>query len=65
LQALANEAKKYAFLGLEFEARLAEAQVTLDSGQTDDGVAQLASLAEAAHAKGFGLIAKKALGVRN
>jgi len=65
LQALAAQAKKSGFLGLEFEARLAEAEVTLDSGKTKDGVAQLASLAEEAHARGFRLIAKKALAVRN
>ncbi len=61
LHALANEARKYTFLGLEFEAMLAEAQVKLDSGKTNEGVAQLASLAEEAHVKGFGLIARKAL----
>jgi DNA-binding winged helix-turn-helix (wHTH) protein/tetratricopeptide (TPR) repeat protein len=65
LQALANKAKKYTFLGLEFEARLAEAQVKLDSGRTNDSVAQLTSLAEEAQAKGFGLIARKALALRN
>jgi tetratricopeptide (TPR) repeat protein len=65
LQALANEAKRYTFLGLQFEARLAEAQVNRDSGNINDGIRQLASLAEEAHAKGFGLIARKALAVRN
>jgi hypothetical protein len=65
LQALANKAKKYTFLGLEFEARLAEAQVKLDSGKTHDSVTQLTSLAEEAQAKGFGLIARKAMALRN
>jgi hypothetical protein len=64
LRTLTNEAKKSGFMGLEFEARLAGAEVQLGSGKTRDGVAQLASLAEETNARGFGLIATKALVAR-
>jgi hypothetical protein len=60
LQALITQAKKSGFLGLEFEARLAEGEVKMDSGQTTTGLAELASLAQQAQTKGFGLIARKA-----
>jgi len=60
LQALETHANTSGFLGLEFEARLAEGEVKMDSGQTTAGLAELASLALQAQTKGFGLIAKKA-----
>lgn len=64
LRALAQKAQESGFLGLEFEARLAEGEIKPASGRTKDGLAQLASLAEEAQAKGFGLIARDALTAR-
>jgi hypothetical protein len=64
-QVLANTAEKVGFRELEFEARLAKAEATLDAGRTSDGVDQLSAIARDAQAKGFELIARKAVATRN
>jgi hypothetical protein len=49
---------------VELEARLAEAQIEMQSGLRSDGPAHLASLEHDAMSKGFGLIAQEASVVR-
>ena len=60
VQVLATQAKKFGYLGLQFEARLAEGEVKMDSGQTTSGLTHLGSLVQEARANGFGLIVSKA-----
>lgn len=55
-----NDAQQHGFAGVEFEARLALAELEKKSGHGAAARAQLASLAGDARAKGFTLIARKA-----
>ncbi|MGB8541434.1 MAG: hypothetical protein WCD49_07325, partial [Candidatus Acidiferrales bacterium] len=60
LQQILKEAREHGYLGVEFEARFALAELDKKSGRGADAQAQLTSLERAANAKGFGLIARKA-----
>jgi hypothetical protein len=60
LEATLAEATKYGYLGYQFEARLALAEIEMKSGKTSAGRARLEALQREAAAKGFGLIARKA-----
>jgi len=60
LQQILKEARKHGYIGVEFEARLALAELDRKSGHGAAAHEQLASLERAANAKGFGLIARKA-----
>jgi hypothetical protein len=51
-------------LGIEFEARLALAQLDKKSGRETAARLEFASLERAARAKGFGLVAGKAAAAR-
>jgi eukaryotic-like serine/threonine-protein kinase len=60
LQQILKEAREHGYLGVEFEARFALAELDKKSGHGADAQAQLTSLERDANAKGFGLIARKA-----
>jgi eukaryotic-like serine/threonine-protein kinase len=60
LEKLLREAREKGFLGVEFEARLALAELEKKSGHSAAAQMQYAALRSAAHAKGFGRIAAKA-----
>lgn len=63
-KSLANvlaEAMKHGFVGLQFEARLALGEIEMKSGETVAGRAHLKQLQKEATAKGFTLIARKAV----
>jgi DNA-binding winged helix-turn-helix (wHTH) protein/tetratricopeptide (TPR) repeat protein/TolB-like protein len=59
-----KDARRHGYLGVEFEARLALAELDNKSGHGAAAQAQLTSLERAANAKGFGLIARKAAAAR-
>ena len=63
LEQVVQEARRHGFLGVDLEAQLALAQL---AGRTEPAAAQkkLVSLEKEAHAKGFGLIARKAASAR-
>ena len=60
LQPILAEAKKYGYVGYEFEAQLALGEIEMKSGGTPKAHPELVLLARHAQAKGFGLIARKA-----
>ena len=60
LDQILQEAHKRGLVALEFEARLTRAQLLKVTGQAAAARKEFASLAKAARAKGFGLIARKA-----
>jgi tetratricopeptide (TPR) repeat protein len=60
LEQLLREAHKAGFLGLEFETRLAHAELEKKSGHSAAAQSQFSALQTAARAKGFGRIARKA-----
>jgi len=60
LQQILKEARGHGYLGVEFQARMALAELDKKSGHGASAQAQLTSLERAANAKGFGLIARKA-----
>lgn len=60
LQQILKEARGYGYLGVEFEAQLALAELEKKSGHIAAAQAQLTSLERVAKAKGFGLLARKA-----
>ena len=55
-----RDSQAYGFVGIQLEARLAQAELEMKSGHGSVGRANLAALEKAASAKGFGLIARKA-----
>jgi hypothetical protein len=59
-----TEARKFGFLGVELEARLAMGEIEMKSGLTEAGSKRLADLEKTAQAKGYGLIARKAAAAR-
>jgi tetratricopeptide (TPR) repeat protein len=61
LNAVIVEARRDGFVGAQLEARLARGEIRMMSGQTAIGRPDLESLAKEASAKGFGLIARKAV----
>ena len=63
LEHILQEAGAHGFLGVEFEARLAKAEFEIRLGHRSEARAQLVILEKAARAKGFGSIARKAVGV--
>jgi hypothetical protein len=60
LEPVVAEARKYGYIGYEFEARLASGEIEMKSGHAAEGRAQLESLEKEAQAKGFLLIARHA-----
>jgi DNA-binding winged helix-turn-helix (wHTH) protein/tetratricopeptide (TPR) repeat protein len=60
VQKVLQTARAHGFLGMEFSARFALAQLAAKTGSVSDAQAQLASLEKAARAKGFGAIADRA-----
>jgi len=65
LQRVIQEARGYGFLGIEFEAQFWLAQLEKKTGHSAAAQQQLLSLEKEAHAKGFGLIARKAASARS
>ena len=61
LEALLAEAKKFQYLGYEFQARLALGEAEIKARKTAAGRTRLAALQKDAEAKGYLLIARKAL----
>jgi tetratricopeptide (TPR) repeat protein len=64
LEQILKDAHARGFASLEFEARLALAEMEKRTGRLSTAQAQLASLERVASAKGFGLIARKAAAAR-
>lgn len=64
LQSTLAEATRIGFVGYQFEARLALGEIELKSGDAVKGRAGLAALEKEAKAKGFGLIARKAIAAK-
>jgi DNA-binding winged helix-turn-helix (wHTH) protein/TolB-like protein/Tfp pilus assembly protein PilF len=60
LDAALKQVREHGYIGLEFEYRLTIAELERKSGNTAAAHAQLSALEQDAHAKGFGLIARKA-----
>jgi hypothetical protein len=60
LSAANREAARYGFIPDQLKARLAHAEIELNSRKTVTGLAELASIRTDAAARGFGLIAQKA-----
>ena len=58
------EARKHGYVGIEFDASLALAELELKSGRFVAARAQLSALEKSARSKGFGLIAGKAAAAR-
>jgi eukaryotic-like serine/threonine-protein kinase len=58
------EAHKHGYVGVEFDASLALAELELKSGQVAAGRTQLKALEKSARSRGFGLIARKAAAAR-
>jgi hypothetical protein len=65
LQKTLRSAHSHQLLGLEFETRLAMAELRNTAGQSVAARAESLSLENAARKNGFGLIASKALSFRN
>lgn len=61
LEATLAEAKKYGFVGYQLQARLALGEIEMRSGKTTAGHVHLAALEKDATAKGFLLVARKAV----
>ncbi|MGC9951099.1 MAG: tetratricopeptide repeat protein [Bryobacteraceae bacterium] len=61
LQAALAQAVQHGYLGYELELRLALGELERKSGATAEGRARLTAVAHEAGAKGFGLVARKAL----
>ena len=59
LHQVMTQCRKSGFVGIGFDARLAEGEIELHSGAVAAGRAHLASLQRDATAKGFGLIAQQ------
>jgi serine/threonine protein kinase len=57
------EARRHGYLVYQFEARLALAEIELNTGNAADGRQQLAALEKEARSKGFLLIARKAASI--
>ena len=60
LERLAQDARTYESVGLEFEVRLSQAELAQKTGHAAAAEAQRKAIEKAAHMKGFGLIARKA-----
>jgi len=65
LERILQDAHAHGFLGVEFEARLALAELERKMGHNAAAQIQFGSLERSAHAKGFGLIARKASAARS
>jgi eukaryotic-like serine/threonine-protein kinase len=64
LSSVVAEARKFGFLGVELEARLAMGEVEMQSGLAGAGSKRLADLEKNAQAKGYALLARKAAAAR-
>jgi DNA-binding winged helix-turn-helix (wHTH) protein/tetratricopeptide (TPR) repeat protein len=65
LEEIRKQAIEHGYLGMEFECRLALAELEKKSGHAASAQTQLAALERTAKAKGFGLIARKASAARS
>ena len=63
LQSTLDEAMRHGYVGYQYEARLALGELEVQSGNAAEARAGLAALGSEAGAKGFGLIARKAVAV--
>jgi hypothetical protein len=59
-----RQARRRGYLAIEFESRLAIAELERKSGNAAAAKAQLSALERDAHGKGFALIARKAAAAR-
>jgi tetratricopeptide (TPR) repeat protein len=64
LAAIVAKSRELGYQGIEFDARLALAEIEMKAGQLGAGRAQLSSLEAEAKAKGYNLVARKAAAVR-
>jgi eukaryotic-like serine/threonine-protein kinase len=64
LEKLLKQARAYQFAGVEFEARLALAELEKKSGHDAASRTELTALESSARSKGFGLMARKAAATR-
>lgn len=64
LNSTVAQARRFGFLELELEARLAMGEIEMKSGRTDGGSRRLAEVEKTAQAKGYGLIARKAAALK-
>ena len=65
LERILKEASGHRFIGMEMEAQLALAELEKKSGHHATAQTQLTSLENAANARGYGLMARKAAAARN
>ena len=65
LRNVVREAHSHGFIGIELEAQLLNAQLTMKDGHVAFAKEQLLSLEKDARTKGFGLIAQKAAAARS
>jgi sugar phosphate isomerase/epimerase len=65
MEATLRQVREHGYLGMEFECRLALAELQKKSGHVAASQEELASLEKAAQAKGFGLMARKAFAARS
>jgi serine/threonine protein kinase/tetratricopeptide (TPR) repeat protein len=65
LASLVSQAKKSDYVGEEFDARLAIAEIELKAGATASARSHLTALEKEARTKGFGLVAQKAAALRS
>ena len=64
LEKILKDARDHGFAGIEFEARLALAELEKKSGHVSASRTELAALESSARSKGFGLMARKAAATR-
>ena len=64
LEKILKDARDHGFAGVEFEARLALAELEKKSGHVSASRTELAALESSARSKGFGLVARKAAATR-
>jgi hypothetical protein len=65
LAAIITKSRKRGYQGIEFDARLALAEIEMKAGQTAAGRAHLTAIEADAKAKGYNLVARKAATARS
>jgi ATP/maltotriose-dependent transcriptional regulator MalT len=65
LTAILTKSRELGFAGVEFDARLALAELEMKTGQATAGRVHLAAVEAEAKAKGYNLVARKATAARN
>jgi hypothetical protein len=64
LEKVLKDARAHGFAGVEFESRLAVAELEKKSGHSATSRTELTALESSARSKGFGLMARKAAATR-